>query len=140
MSVPTNARTIGRHFLPAMDDELKNLPSVNASETGLRQALSAMFNLLISSRSTMTAASKSSVLFRLSRILCKVKGLIGGEPCLPLQIRRYDIVHHVDTRYQDLVVIHEEPSHVRNNLLGDVLGYLLRIFQCSFQLGGARGR
>lgn len=64
LSVPTNERTIGRHFLPAVDDELKNLPSFSASETGPRQALSAMPNLLISSRSVMTATSNSSVLSR----------------------------------------------------------------------------
>jgi len=78
LSVPTNARTIGRHFLPAADDELKNLLSLNASEMGLRQALSAMFNLLISSRSAMVARSRSNVLLRLSCNSVQVKGLIGG--------------------------------------------------------------
>jgi hypothetical protein len=66
LSVTTNERTIGRHVLPAADDELKNLLSFNASDTGLRQALSVMLSLLISSRSAITAASRSSVLFQLS--------------------------------------------------------------------------
>jgi len=78
LSVPTNARTIGRHFLPAADDELKNLLSFRASEMGLRQALSAMFSLLISSKRAIMARSRSNVLFRLSRNSVQVKGLIGG--------------------------------------------------------------
>ena len=67
LSVPTNARTIGRHFFPVADDELKNLLSFNVSEMGLRQALSAMFSLLISSRSIIMAGSRSNALSRLSR-------------------------------------------------------------------------
>jgi len=78
LSVPTNARTIGRHFFPAADDELKNLLSFNVSEMGLRQALSAMFNLLISSRSTIMAGSRSNDLSRLSRNSVQVKGFISG--------------------------------------------------------------
>jgi len=78
LSVPTNARTIGRHFLPAADDELKNLLSFNASEMGLRQALSAMFSLLISSRSTKMAGSRSNALSRFSHNSVQVKGFIGG--------------------------------------------------------------
>ena len=78
LSVPTNARTIGRHFLPAAEDELKNLPSFNASEMGLRQALSAIFSLLISSRSIKMVGSRSNALSRLSRDTVQVKGFIGG--------------------------------------------------------------
>ena len=78
--------------------------------------------------------------FGLVVILCKVKGLIGGAPCLPLQARRHDVVHHVYARRQNLVVIHEEPPHAGNDLLCDVLGHLLQIRRYSFRLRGPRGK
>ena len=73
----------------------------------------------------MSATSRSNVLFQLSWNSVQVKRLIDGEPCLPLQTRGHDVVQHVNTGCQNLVVVHEEPPHVRNDLLGDVLGYLL---------------